>query len=306
MEIVINNHLDRLEEILYNKARFQKVMLLYDDTVSNEEISAIYECIKNDCIFNKADINIVDLTELNNGYRLLIFKCSVDSFLNANLDGGEFVNVYMPTDSSCLPYYAKERIDDIKSQHYLMLDKDCIDTQVLPSVYFNRFNECLQSSEDININFEIGNISQDRTIELIESVKERISFFDIEIISECHIPYRLLPIVDYILISAYAVIIDAVKSKTVGLVDTYKSAREDSELIDRYYAMNQNAILLRLIKLNLDNLSLLVKRTRIELLEHINPQDECEIESIIMKIKEYLKHSDSLLSYLYLYGVFGV
>ena len=46
MEILNENYLQEIKRIVYNKARYQKVMLLYDDTVSNSQIMDIYEEVK--------------------------------------------------------------------------------------------------------------------------------------------------------------------------------------------------------------------------------------------------------------------
>ena len=67
-------------------AKYQKVMLLYDDSVSNIQIQEVYHSIKGICVYNQSEIASLDKNEIFNGYKLIIYFCSVDGFFNFYFD----------------------------------------------------------------------------------------------------------------------------------------------------------------------------------------------------------------------------
>ena len=81
MKIINENPLKEIKNIVETKAKYQKVMFLFDDNVSNIKIREIYEEIKGFCVYNQANIKELEKEELFNGYSLIIFHCSIDSFL---------------------------------------------------------------------------------------------------------------------------------------------------------------------------------------------------------------------------------
>ena len=84
MKLCYDNPLKELKKIIEINAKYQKVMLLFDDSVSNVEIREVYDTIKQDCIYNQSNILELDDKEIFNGYKLIIYFCSADGFLKCD------------------------------------------------------------------------------------------------------------------------------------------------------------------------------------------------------------------------------
>ncbi len=311
MEIINFNYLNELKRIVSERARYQKVMLLFDNSIANSELLDIYNSIKEECIFNKLNIENDSMDEVNDGYKLIIYKCQIDSFLKLEFDRRDYVNVYMPSDNYFLPYFLD--IDSIlnESNDYLFIPNGIIDTLILPSVYFNRFQKNIEelSCDRIDkesFSFALSEVNQQTLLKVLSHERE-LMFLDIDIIKKCDLPYRYLSLVDYVLISAYLVMLRAIKTHNISMVDTYKVAKENMSLIDKFYAMSENDILSRIIRLNINKLDILLFRTKSEILEYIDTDFAlAHLDEVIMKVKEYIKRNDGLISYLYLYNIFGI
>ena len=68
MKICIENKLQELKKIVQQKAKFQKVMLIFDESVSNIEISEIYNEIKEFCVYNDNTRTFYDIETLVDNY----------------------------------------------------------------------------------------------------------------------------------------------------------------------------------------------------------------------------------------------
>lgn len=303
-------------KIVASKSRYQKVMLIYDDTTSNLDVMNIYESIKELCIYNQINISIeTDIeAKVNDGYRTLIFMCDVDKFLSLNIDRKDFVNIYIVTDNSILPYFLNSNKELISTEDYLVLNSSAVDVSALTSIYFNKFYNYLRNllvmkpnSFEFNFSHEV---TTNKVLEGIEDIKDsEMLFKDIELIKIANISYEKLPLVDFILISALTVLIRSVKTHSLSMVDVYKSAGDDYALIDKFYAMYNNESLIGLINLNFYFLSTAVEKTRDKLLEILSVSyqyDRKEIDNIIEKIRIYSKTDTGILGYLYLYNIFSV
>lgn len=309
MKIVERNFIE-IANIVQSKAKYQKVMLLYDNSVTNEEIAKVYDVIKDLCIFNKLNVQIQNLDEIYNGYRLLIFLCSADVFATLKINRDEFINIYFPTDERVLPFFLNDENVLSKQNDYILMPKG-VDIAILSSLYFNRFYNHIKDliyfqSSDTQFDFTPTEITQHSVIDALNSVGSDFEFKDIEIIKQSKIDYRQLPLVDYMLITAFELIIDAVKSQTLMLVDVYKAVKDDYKLVDKFYAYYNNNCLLNLINLNYQCLKRICEKSKEKIVEYLTMQnvDESEIGQVLEKIKEYSKHSEDLMCYLYLYNVF--
>ncbi len=309
MKIVERNYRE-IANIVQSKAKYQKVMLLYDDSVTNDEITKIYDSIKDLCIFNKLNIQLQNLDEIYNGYRLLIFLCSADAFVTLKINRNEFINIYCPTDEGVLPFFLNDENVLSNQNDYILMPKG-VDIAILSSLYFNRFYNHIKDliyfqSSDTQFDFNPTEITQHSVIETLNKINSTFEFKDIDIIRHAEIAYHLLPLVDYMLITAFELIIDAVKSQTLMLVDVYKAVKEDYKLVDKFYAYYNNNCLLNLISLNYQCLKRICEKSKEKIVEYLTVQniDESEIELVLEKIKEYSKHSEDLMCYLYLYNVF--
>ena len=94
-----------------------------------------------------------------------------------------------------------------------------------------------------------------------------MNFIDIDIIKKTDIDIEDLCLVDYLLISAFNIVIGAIKHNAYELVDVYKSVRENYALIDRYYAMANNELFTNLISLNFNKLNSASEKTKQSIFE---------------------------------------
>lgn len=317
MNIKDNDILKNLRDIIDAKSKYQKVMLLYDDNVSNLDIANIFDTIKEVCIFNKLNINTEQerLNEVNDGYRTIIYLCSTESFLNLKFDRNEFVNIYLPIDNAILPYFLdktyriEKRIND-----YLLLNKRIVDISLVFSVFFNKFYNYIKNlmyfqNSSIEFNFEINELSSLNSIDIINKIEKDFEFIDIKIIAECEIDYQFLPVVDYLIITAFSLLIRSVHNHTLSMVDIYKSVKEDYALVEKFYAMADNELFINLINLNFNCINSFCKKCRVGILDRVSVCEEfneTSIKEILVKLKDYFKNSQGLFAYLYLYDIFGI
>ena len=135
--ILKNFCLEEIKGIVADKAKYQKVMLLYDDSFSALEVGEIYATIKELCIYNCKSVEGLDLQELNNGYKLIIYLMSADSYLKLNVKQDEFVNVFISSDA-ILPYMIDD-MNSINNKDYLLIKNMGLDKSMLSSIHFNNF-----------------------------------------------------------------------------------------------------------------------------------------------------------------------
>ena len=290
-------------------------MLLYDDNVSSITIRNIYDDIKELCIYNQADMSRCDDIEsmLNDGYRLVIYCCGVDNFIMKNFSRSDYINVFIPQDNSLLPYYLNNNWEIIRSDDYIVR-LDNMDTSAMGSIYFNKAFNSLRnlmtmSSSKVSIEFspEINNMFILQEMDRLQDSK--MKFVDVDILKCCGVHYDQLPLVDYILLSALLTLVQGIKSRSLSLVDVYKSAGDDYSMIDRFYAMYNNESLIGLINLNFYYISNMLERTRDKLLDMVSVCCECSestIDDIIDKIRQYSKQDNGVIGYLYLYNLFTI
>ncbi|MBR2970100.1 MAG: hypothetical protein IKC49_03495, partial [Clostridia bacterium] len=151
MNIIVDRELSNLRELVADRAKYQKVMLLYDQNISNIEINDIYREIREDCIFNQMDISNIDYNVIYNGYKLLIFYCSTNSFLSLDIRLDEFENIFIPIDQAILPYYLDMNYRRRDSNDILIVKNYCTNRHMTASVNLNNFLHYLKSFFVINI-----------------------------------------------------------------------------------------------------------------------------------------------------------
>ncbi len=308
MQIIKENFFQNLKSIIQERARFQKVFLLYDDSVPSFEISKLYYEIKGDCVFNQANLLDFDANELNNGYRLIIFFCSAASFLKKNFSCEDYVKIFIPTSNQILPFFVSEK-NQLVEDGYVFLKNNAIDVGILFSVYFNKFfnylnDVCLNRESAISFDFDLKNINQHSLLNLLN---DNLFFADFRILKKMNISIELLPIVDYLLLTAFKLLICAIKEKSATMVDIYKAFKEDYSSIDRFYMLMFNDVFFETIKYNFISLKNLLDLTIeklspiINMLE-ISGDDICEVQD---KLREFCKEEAGIFGYLYLFNIFG-
>jgi len=314
MKILYNqNKVEEIKNIISSKAKFQKVMLLFDDYISNIDIQKIYNSIKEICVYNQCNLKDISEEELNNGYRALIYLCEADNFLKTDFCRNEFINIFCPSDSAILPYCLKENnmVDD--GDNFIILDSAKMDAGLVCGCYFNQFINYFKrlfsiKHANIDLQFLSQDITQFNIISMFQNLDKSIQFFDIDIIKKTKIPYSHLVLIDLMVIDAFLLLIRSIKNQSLSIVDIYKADKEDYSLIDKFYALYNNETFVHVVLLNFNSLQTYCNKTKekiLDCLETINLSN-IDFESIKNKIKIYTKQDNGIFAYLYLFDLFGV
>ena len=310
MIVVKDEYYNKVFELVDKYAKYQKVMLIYDDSVSNIITSEIYNKIKEICIFNQCKQSELN-NEIFNGYKMLVFVCSSDSFLNLNVNIDEFMNVFCSTDGNVFPFLINSNNKLNKNENYIITNKNVLDVSMMASLIFNKFFNLINNLNCIDLgladrNFCIEDIELEQTFKL-ENINDNDEFIDLDILRKCELNYKSLPVIDMILIDAFLVVFQGIKQQQLSLVDIYKSCKEDYDKVDKFYAMFENENFSSVVKLNFSFLTglLLKYKSKIKDCLDVVELDEDEIQDVIIKVKNYCKNNNSILSYLYLFNVFG-
>ncbi len=306
-DCVANKIKNRVKE----RAKFQKVMLLYDASSNPALLHKIQE-IKEFCIFNQLNIN-QDISEIYNGYKVLIIICSTNAFLASKIKTNEFESIFLPTDEFILPYYLDETNYLKSGNDLLIMQKSSMDINICTSVLFNHFynflNQLLNDgTSNIEFSFASFDITQKNLLSLLDSVEKNIEFIDVEIIKNYNLDIAQLPILDYVLLSALLTLFQSIKNKNFELVDTYKVARENDELLNKFYLLATNEQFANIVNLNfrkLNTICLFSKNAVLEVIKSHFETENLKLEKIIEYVKDYSKNTNNIFSYLYLYNVFG-
>ena len=313
MKIYFENKLKNLKEIVQQKAKYQKVMLLFDESVSNLEISEIYNEIKDCCVYNQSNILDIKEDEIFDGYRLVIYLTLVDNFLKCKFDRSEFINVYIHKDGAMLPYFLSTDNKLNNDENFLLADNLKIDLSMISSVYFNKFynyfrNLMLGETFYFDFNFSTMEITQSNVLNLINQLDMETKFLDVEILREQNIEYGLIVFVDLMIIDAILLLITSIKNHNFMLVDVYKSAKEDCEMIEKFYKLYNNDVFINLVQLNYNCLYNYCVKTKEKIIEFTKffKIDTTQVASLLNQIKIFSKNDNDIMAYLYLYNIFNV
>ncbi len=307
MQIIKDNFLLNLKNIINKNAKFQKVMLFFDKTVSNLNISKIYQEIKEICVFNKMEMENLNQQEIYNGYKLAIFCCSANSFKNLNLNLSEFINIFIPTDCGIMPFFLNENFILCNNNNYLFLTTNQVDVNVLFSIYFNKFYNYLKDimfkqESNISFDFNISQITQLKILEMLQQENE-LEFIDVKFLNKFKMDYNNLPLIDFLLLNAFCVLINSLHENNVCLVDIYKSMKDEYKQIDKYYALANNCVFNQIVNLNFLCLKDVLNFS-INKLKEFSFAIKLD-NNVVKNLKEFCKNEDNLLNYLYLYNIFG-
>lgn len=312
MKICYENPLLELKKIVNTKAKYQKVLLIYDELFSNIEINEIYQSVKGICVYNQQDIHGLDLNEIYNGYRLIIFCCSVDNFLKYSFDRSEFINVYYAKEGSFLPFFLNNVNKPEGKEDYCLVGTKNIDLSSIASIYFNNFYNYLINlicgDNYLEFSFKTKEITQKNIFAIINNLNNDMFFLDIDILKKQNIEYNDLIFVDIIILDAFLLFFESVKNNRLMLVDVYKSAKNNFENVEKFYKLYNNNSFINLIVLNyncLYNYCKMIKEKIKELIKFFNI-NYLKTEKLFNKLKLYSKNDNQLMSYLYLYNIFGV
>lgn len=313
MKFYYENPIEELKKIVQKKAKYQKVMLLYDEDVSNVEIVEIYNAIKHDCVFNQSEISTLEEKEIFDGYRLIIYFCKSDSYLKFKIKNDEFINVFLPRDNNYLPFLLSDSNLKTREDDHMIVNHNRIDLMAISSFFFNTFFDYLTKLthgiyENVDLSLFNFEIAQKDVQTFVERIPENLFFLDVDILQKSQIDYADLIVVDLVLIDALLVLFQGVKSKNLMLVDVYKSTKEDDKIVDKFYKFYNDKTFVEIIMLNfhcLNQYCEYVKKKILDILEFFDFDVE-SVEKVIGKVKSYAKNSEGILGYLYLYNIFSV
>jgi len=312
MNILIGEKIKEIVNIVNINAKYQKVLILYDNTTSSLFINEIFHNLKDLCIFNKMELNNIDKNELFNGYKILIFIGSSHSLLNCNFNRDDFINIYCLSDENLLPCFINNN-KILAKNSFIILSKTILDLNMISSVYFNNFVNYFENI--INgipylFNMESFNeFSLFKITETLNSFNYDYKFFDINILKDSDIEYNNIGLLHLIITDALIVFLESIKNNQCNLVDVYKIAKNNSALLDKFYANFFNESVYNSIILNFSKLMRIAQKTKENIIQNLNLNyniNLSNIDNLIYKIKTYLKNCNNYLNYLYLFNIFGI
>ena len=252
-------------------------------------------------------INNLDNKEIFNGYKLIIYHCLGNAFLNIPFNREEFVNIYCPTNTELLPFFIQNGYK-CNLNDYLILEKSHIDYNAFCKFANMFISLCNYQTVDASLNFFSNIITEETVLNEIINIPNNFFFKDIDLIIKQNIPYSDLAIVDLLLIDAYIVFISACKNNNLDLVDFYKSTKNSPKQINKLYSLICNSGIVDIIKINYNciyNVAIRTKEIILNLLSISSIEPIKKVENLTDEIKQYAKFNNCDLSYLYLYNVFG-
>lgn len=306
---IFENCSNNILKIIEQKAKYQKVMVLYGEETSNIELNEIYNLIKKICVYNQQSVYEVNIKEIYNGYRAIIYLCSPEEFVKLNFCKREFVNLVILKDKVLLPYCVDVDNKIIKKDLFLFGECNCIDVNMLSSLSFNKAFNNIENVLQVKAKSQFQNIN--KNLEIINNLKnidDDFEFIDIDILRQTNIKYCLLNILHLILIDAFILMLNSVKFKSITLIDTYKICKDDYIQIDKFYKMYCNENFYTILTLNYNYLYNFCVQTKQEILDNfITSQiEEVEIENIFQELKNYSKNTNNFIGYLYLFDFFKI
>ena len=311
MQLCYENGYKEIKKIVEEKAKYQKVMVLTDDNISNLQIQEIYNLIKGICVYNQCKINKLDKNEIFNGYKLIIYYCSADSYMQCNLNKSEFVNVFLPIKNEFLPFFLNNESAFENENDFLILGETKIDLLMLSSLISNKFYETFKSITDEkvlakNIDFILRDITTNNMFETVMDYKENTVFLDVDILKKEKLSYKYIIILNLILIDAFLKLLTNIKSNRLMIVDVYKYNKNEVDIIDKMYKLYNNNSFKNLVLLNYNCLLNFCLRTKQKIKQLISffQVEFDKVEGIINKVKNYSKNCNNIFGYLYLYNIF--
>ena len=102
--------------------------------------------------------------------------------------------------------------------------------------------------------------------------------------------------------------ITSIKNQNFIIVDVYKSARDDIEMIEKFYKYYNNETFMKLIQLNYNCLYNYCVKTKEKILEFVKffEIDNSQLDYLFDKVKTFSKNDTDIMGYLYLYNIFDV
>jgi hypothetical protein len=164
----------------------------------------------------------------------------------------------------------------------------------------------LLNFQPAQLNFE-ENLNIFSLVNNLNKIEKPYHFTDLEILNNININYNEFMLLHLILVNAFLTFITEIKNNIPSIIDAYKLAKQNFNLIDKCYATFFNDSIYNSVVLNYNSIQDAYIKTKNKILGLIslNNTPTINLDKIIAKIKEYLKTSDSKLNFLYFFNVFG-
>ena len=193
---------------------------------------------------------------------------------------------------------------------YLLTNSTKPDLTILSSLYFNNFinytNNILNFKDD---NFNFLHLNEINLFNIIKTYNSYLNFYftDLEIVSNTQIKENEIILLHLIIINAFLIFIIGIKNNQHSVIDVFKVFNGNYEIIDKCYSTFFNDSFYNSINLNFDHLYSACVSTKNKILNLLNLNNTYtnNINTLINKIKNYLKNSNCKLNYLYFFNVFG-
>lgn len=300
--------LKEIKNVVMSKAKYQKVMMLTDENTDFNLSQSIQEEIKDLCVFNKCEINKLDHGIIN-GYRLIIYLVSANNYLISNIKKDEYINIVICQNNIILPYMLGNNLKKI--DNYIITHENKLDLHMLSSFYLNSFFNYFynltigqQISEYFNLLKE--EITQKNLLNVIENLDKDFFFLDMDIIKCSSARVENSVVLDLIIVNAFIVLIGHIKNQNLTLVDVYKTAEENYNLVEKFYRLHFNSNFHQLVILNYNCLMNFANKTKEKILEIVSflNVDNNIIKSLMLDLQNYSTQDEGICGYLYLYNMF--
>ena len=179
--------------------------------------------------------------------------------------------------------------------------------QHLFNAFFNYFKNLTlgqQSGEYFDLLKE--EITQQNLYNVVEKLDKEFFFLDMDIIKKANAKVENTAVLDLIIINAFIVLINQIKTQSLTLVDVYKIARENTQLVEKFYRLYFNANFHQLVILNYNCLINFANKTKEKILEIVSflSVDSETVNRLMVNLKNYSFLDAGLCGYLYLYNMF--
>lgn len=306
MKIVKKDVLKEICDLLVLKARYQKVVVCYDDSADAVLVEKIKEKVGKrmiiiDFYYNNNRIELEKI--LQDGVRVVVYNVKINNYLKARMDNDFLIKVFIPTGNFILPYVIER--DGFFCDN-LLVYKDCLDFLTIILLYDAGLTKLwadvqMQQNVDLEIFKQIDNVVNCGSGDLIRIVNYLSPYFDVSVEEEC-IPYYI-----YLKLCYVCKMLERFKFNEESVIDFYKLKLTGDE-INKAYQVLVKSEMVDYLKMYCDKMlrvvDALLQRVKILIKKYF--KNKINIEKIDLKIKENSKNLkiDNLLYISYIFNVF--
>ena len=306
MKIIRKNTVKEIVNLILLRAKYQKVVICYDDTADKCLLENIKDKVDKQVVFINFyyNNNYEDLSKtLQDGARIVVYNVSVDNYLKIKDNNNFLIKVFVPTSNFILPYMIE--IDSVFCDNLLVCPGklDCLAIILLYDAGLTKLWADLQLHEkvDLEVFKNIDNVINSGGGDLMEITGYLSNYIDISVDENC-IPYYI-----YLKLCYVCKMLERFKFNEESVLDFYK-LKLSREEIDKAYLVLVKSEIVDCLKMYCDKILrvvyALLQRVKILIKKYF--KNKINIEKIDLKIKENAKNLkiDNLLYISYIFNVF--